>query len=63
LRLLWHGIISIPRRTVAALESQEVEYVGKEMAAERSLTYAPSVPGEYVSCWLASPISPAGASP
>lgn len=37
--------ISIPRRTVAVLERQEVERVGKEMAAERGLTYAPSGPG------------------
>ncbi len=47
------GFISIPRRTVAALERQEVERVGKEMAAERGLTYAPSGPGEYVSGRLA----------
>ncbi len=45
--------ISIPRRTVAVLERQEVERVGKEMAAERGLTYAPSGPGEYVSGRLA----------
>jgi Protein of unknown function (DUF3363) len=43
------GFISIPRRTVAVPERQEVERVGKEMAAERGLTYAPSGPGEYVS--------------
>lgn len=47
------GFISVPRRTVAALERQEVERVGKEMAAERGLTYAPSGPGEYVSGRLA----------
>ncbi|UNC15923.1 DUF3363 domain-containing protein [Acidiphilium multivorum] len=47
------GFISIPRRTIAALERQEVERVGKEMAAERGLTYAPSGPGEYVSGRLA----------
>jgi type IV secretory pathway VirD2 relaxase len=45
--------ISIPRRTIATLERQEVERVGKEMAAERGLTYAPSGPGEYVSGRLA----------
>jgi hypothetical protein len=47
------GFISIPRRTITALERQEVERVGKEMAAERGLTYAPSGPGEYVSGRLA----------
>jgi len=47
------GFINIPRRAVAALERQEVERVGKEMAAERGLTYAPSGPGEYVSGRLA----------
>jgi type IV secretory pathway VirD2 relaxase len=47
------GFISIPRRSVAVLERQEVERVGKEMAAERGLTYAPSGPGEYVSGRLA----------
>jgi hypothetical protein len=30
-----------------------VERVGKQMAAERGLTYAPSGPGEYVTGWLA----------
>jgi hypothetical protein len=43
------GFISIPRRTIAALECQEIDRVGKEMAAERGLTYSPSQPGEYVS--------------
>ncbi|VTZ50281.1 Type IV secretory pathway, VirD2 components (Relaxase) [Methylocella tundrae] len=47
------GFISIPRRVIAALERQEVERVGREMAAERGLTYAPSGPGEYVSGRLA----------
>lgn len=47
------GFISIPRRTVGVLERQEVERVGKEMASERGLTYAPSGPGEYVSGRLA----------
>ena len=32
----------IPRSAAAALERQEVERVGMEMAAERRLTYAPS---------------------
>jgi type IV secretory pathway VirD2 relaxase len=47
------GVISIPRRTLAILERQEVERVGKEMAAERGLTYTPSGPGEYVTGRLA----------
>ncbi len=47
------GLISIPRRTVAALERQEIDRVGKEMAAERGLTYSPSGLGEYVSGRLA----------
>jgi hypothetical protein len=47
------GFISIPRRTVAALERQEIDRVGKEMAAEQGLTYSPSGPGEYVSGRLA----------
>jgi type IV secretory pathway VirD2 relaxase len=47
------GFISIPRRAIATLERQEVERVGKEMAAERGLTYAPSGPGEYVTGRLA----------
>jgi len=48
-----HQAISIPRRTIGVLERQEVERVGKQMAAERGLTYAPSGPGEYVSGRLA----------
>ena len=47
------GFISIPRRTIAALERQEINRVGKEMAAERGLTYSPSGSGEYVSGQLA----------
>ena len=54
------GFISIPRRTVAVLERQEVERVGKEMAAERGLTYAPSRPGGYVSGRLAGVANLAG---
>jgi Protein of unknown function (DUF3363) len=45
--------IIIPRGTIGALERQEVERVGKQMAAKRGLTYAPSGPGEYVSGRLA----------
>ncbi len=44
---------TVPRRTIAALERREVERVGKEMAAERGLTYAPSQPREYVTGRLA----------
>jgi Protein of unknown function (DUF3363) len=40
--------VTIPRGAVAALERQEVERVGKQMAAERGLSYAPSGPGAYV---------------
>jgi hypothetical protein len=47
------GVISISRRTVAVLARQEVERVGKEMAAERGLIYVPSEPGEYVTGRLA----------
>ena len=45
--------ITIPRKTIAALERQEVERVGTQMAAERGLSYAPSGPGEYVTGRLA----------
>jgi len=58
------GFISIPGRAVAALERQEVERAGKEMAAEHGLTNAPSGRGEYVTGgWQASPPLPAGALP
>jgi hypothetical protein len=45
--------ITIKRGAVAKLERQEVDRVGREMAAERGLAYAPSGPGEYVSGRLA----------
>ena len=45
--------ITIPRKTIAALERQEVDHVGRQMAAERGLPYAPSGPGEYVTGRLA----------
>ena len=45
--------ITIPRKTIGALERQEVDYVGQQMAAERGLPYAPSGPGEYVTGRLA----------
>jgi len=40
--------VTIPRDAATALERQEVERIGKQMAAERGLSYAPSGPGEYV---------------
>jgi hypothetical protein len=47
------GKIHIPVGTVAALERQEVERVGHQMARERGLTYLPANAGEYVSGRLA----------
>jgi hypothetical protein len=46
-------ILALPGQVSAEINSQEVERVGKEMAAERGLTYSPSQPGEYVSGRLA----------
>jgi type IV secretory pathway VirD2 relaxase len=45
--------ISIPRGAIATLERREVERVGRQMAAERGLSYSPRGPGEYVSGRLA----------
>ncbi|WP_370464671.1 DUF3363 domain-containing protein [Methylosinus sp. RM1] len=45
--------ISFPRGAIATLERREVERVGRQMAAERGLSYSPSGPGEYVSGRLA----------
>jgi type IV secretory pathway VirD2 relaxase len=45
--------ITIPRKAIATLERQEVDHVGRQMAAERGLPYAPSGPGEYVTGRLA----------
>ena len=36
------GVIDIPRRTVAVLEQREVVRVGRQLAAERGLSYMPS---------------------
>jgi type IV secretory pathway VirD2 relaxase len=47
------GNIHIPVGTVATLERQEVERVGRQMARERGLTYMPPNAGEYVSGRLA----------
>ena len=49
--------ITIPRKTIAALERQEVDHVGRQMAAERGLPYAPSGPGEYVTGRLAGVVT------
>jgi type IV secretory pathway VirD2 relaxase len=43
------GAIQIPAQTVANLEEREVERVGRQMAAERGLTFSPCKAGEYVS--------------
>jgi uncharacterized protein DUF3363 len=47
------GNIHIPVSTVAALERQEVERVGRQMAKERGLTYVPPNAGACVSGRLA----------
>ena len=43
------GTVRIPPDTVANLEQREVDRVGRQMAAERGLTFTPSKAGEYVS--------------
>jgi hypothetical protein len=43
------GKIQVPVHTVAALERQEVDRVGQQMAKDRGLTFMPSSAGEYVS--------------
>jgi type IV secretory pathway VirD2 relaxase len=43
------GAIQIPVHSVENLERREVERVGRQMAAERGLTFSPSKAGEYVS--------------
>jgi hypothetical protein len=43
------GRVRIPSHTVANLEQREVDRVGREMAAERGLTFTPSKTGDYVS--------------
>jgi len=43
------GTVRIPPHTVVSLEQREVDRVGREMAAERGLTFTPSKAGEYVS--------------
>ena len=39
---------TVSRAALSTLEQREVERVGRQMAAERGLTYEPSEPGEYV---------------
>jgi type IV secretory pathway VirD2 relaxase len=43
------GTIRIQTHTVASLEQREVDRVGRQMAAERGLTFTPNKAGEYVS--------------
>ena len=47
------GSLVLPRNLVAALERQEVERVGQEMAKARGLTFQPAKAGEYVRGTLA----------
>jgi hypothetical protein len=47
------GSLVLPRNLVAALERQEVERVGHEMAKARGLTFHPAKAGEYVRGTLA----------
>jgi type IV secretory pathway VirD2 relaxase len=42
------GYINIPRKTVAVLERQEVERIGKALATERGRTWEPAQTGNYV---------------
>jgi type IV secretory pathway VirD2 relaxase len=46
---LRRGAIQVPAQAIANLEQREVERVGRQMAAERGLTFTPSKAGEYVS--------------
>ncbi|MBR0963994.1 relaxase/mobilization nuclease and DUF3363 domain-containing protein [Bradyrhizobium diazoefficiens] len=43
------GTVRIPSHTVATLEQREVDRVGRQMAAERGLTFTASKTGDYVS--------------
>jgi hypothetical protein len=51
------GAIQIPAQAVRNLEQQEVERVGRQIAAERGLTFTASKAGEYVSGRLAGAAS------
>lgn len=44
-----NGSIRAPKDLLERLERTEIERVGRQMAAERGLTYTLSQPGEYVS--------------
>jgi type IV secretory pathway VirD2 relaxase len=44
-----NGSIRAPKDLLQRLERTEIDRVGRQMAAERGLPYAPSQPGEYVS--------------
>lgn len=54
---LENGNVRAPRDILARLEAVEVDRVGRAMAAERGLAYAPSQPGEYVSGRLAGSVN------
>ncbi len=54
---LENGNVRAPRDILARLEAVEVDRVGRAMAKERGLTYAPSRPGEYVSGQLAGSVN------
>lgn len=47
------GRVRAPRDLIARLEANEINRVGREMAAERGVPYTPSKPGEYVTGRLA----------
>ncbi|MGY4400768.1 hypothetical protein ACVIYL_001571 [Bradyrhizobium sp. USDA 3315] len=47
------GRVRAPNDLIARLEATEISRVGKQMAAERGLTYMPSQPGELVAGRLA----------
>jgi hypothetical protein len=44
-----NGATQIPVHTVASLEQREVDRVGRQMAAERGVTFTASTAGDYVS--------------
>jgi type IV secretory pathway VirD2 relaxase len=46
---LRRGAIQVPAQAIANLEQREVTRVGRQMAAERGLTFTPSKAGDYVS--------------
>jgi Protein of unknown function (DUF3363) len=54
---LRRGAIQVPAQAIANLEQREVERVGRQMAAERGLTFTPGKAGEYISGRLAGAAS------